>query len=90
MHRCVNLVDIVKSFPMNIYLQNLAAIQPRTSPVKFARSPCTDPPVPEFLGTLRAVLGLPGRGPALQEGKLCRVSAVSQPNFASKYSLENS
>ena len=32
----VNLVDLVKSFPTNIYLQNLASIQPRTSPLKFA------------------------------------------------------
>ena len=27
-----------------MYLQNLALIPPRTSPVKFARSPCTDSP----------------------------------------------
>ena len=32
----VNLVDLVKSFPTNIYLQNLASIQKRTSPIKFA------------------------------------------------------
>ena len=32
----VNLVDIVKSFPTNIWLQNLASIQKRTSPIKFA------------------------------------------------------
>ncbi len=32
----MNLVDLVKSFPTNIYLQNLASIQKRTSPVKFA------------------------------------------------------
>ena len=36
MQKHVNLVDLVKSFPTNIYLQNLASIQPRTSPVKFA------------------------------------------------------
>ena len=30
----VNLVDLVKSFPTNIYLQNLASIQKRTSLVK--------------------------------------------------------
>ena len=29
-------VDLVKSFPTNIYLQNLASIQKRTSLVKFA------------------------------------------------------
>ena len=33
--RNVNLVDLVKSFPTAIYLQNLASIQPRTSLSKF-------------------------------------------------------
>ena len=36
MQKHVNLVDLVKSFPTNILLQNLASIQKRTSPVKFA------------------------------------------------------
>ena len=36
MQKHVNLVDLVKSSPTNIYLQNLASIQKRTSPVKFA------------------------------------------------------
>ena len=36
MQKHVNLVDLVKSFPTNVFLQNLAAIQKRTSPVKFA------------------------------------------------------
>ena len=36
MQKHVNLVDLVKSFPTNIHLQNLASIQKRTSPVKFA------------------------------------------------------
>ena len=31
-------------FSIIIYWQKSASIQPRTSPVKFARSPCTDPP----------------------------------------------
>ena len=35
MQTCVHLVDLVKSFPTNIYLQKLASIQPRTSPSKF-------------------------------------------------------
>ena len=35
---CINL------FQLSIYLQKLTSIQPRTSPVKFARSPCTDLP----------------------------------------------
>ena len=36
MQKHVNLVDLVKSFPTNILLQNLASIQKRTSPKKFA------------------------------------------------------
>ena len=36
MQKHVNIVDLVKSFPTNILLQNLASIQKRTSPVKFA------------------------------------------------------
>ena len=36
MQKHVNLVDLVKSFPANIFLQNLASIQKRTSPLKFA------------------------------------------------------
>ena len=36
MQKHVNLVDPVKSFPTNIFLQNLASIQKRTSPLKFA------------------------------------------------------
>ena len=44
--RCkgVHCVDLGESFPTHIFLQNLASIQPRTSLVKFARSPRTDPP----------------------------------------------
>ena len=36
MQKHVTLVDLVKSFPTNIFLQNLASIQKRTSPIKFA------------------------------------------------------
>ena len=38
--RCkgVHCVDLGESFPTSIYLQNLASIQPRTSPKKFASS----------------------------------------------------
>ena len=36
MQKQVNLVDLVKSFPTNVFLQNLASIQPRMSPIKFA------------------------------------------------------
>ena len=34
----VHLLDLVKSFPTNIYLQNLASIQPRTSLSKFGEN----------------------------------------------------
>ena len=36
MQTCVHLVNLVNSFPTTTYLQNLASIQKRTSPVKFA------------------------------------------------------
>ena len=36
MQKHVNLVDLFKSFPTNIYLQNLASLQKRTSRIKFA------------------------------------------------------
>ena len=38
MQKHVNLVDLVKSFPTNILLQNLASIQKRKIPIKFAHS----------------------------------------------------
>ena len=40
----MHCVDLDESVPTHIFLQNLASIQPRTSPFKFARSPRTDPP----------------------------------------------
>ena len=40
----LNLLFEQIAIPTSIYLQNLASIQPRTSLVKFARSPRTDPP----------------------------------------------
>ena len=36
MQKSTNLLDLVKSFPTNIFLQKLASIEKRTSPVKFA------------------------------------------------------
>ena len=39
-YKGVHFVDLGKSFPTHIYLQNLASIQPRTSPLKFARTRC--------------------------------------------------
>ena len=35
----VHCVDLGESFQTHIYLQNLASIQPRTSPLKFAGDP---------------------------------------------------
>ena len=35
MQKHVNPLDLVKSFPKNIFLQNLASIHKRTSPLKF-------------------------------------------------------
>ena len=35
MQKHVNLVDLVKSFPTNVFLQNSASIQKRMSPIKF-------------------------------------------------------
>ena len=35
----MHCVDLVESFQTQIYLQNLASIQPRTSPLKFAGDP---------------------------------------------------
>ena len=37
----VHCVDLGESFQTHIYLQNLASIQPRTSPVKFRQNPYT-------------------------------------------------
>ena len=42
----VHCVDLSESFPTHIYLQNLASIQPRTNPVKFARSRTSRGPTP--------------------------------------------
>ena len=47
--RCkgVHCVDLGESFPTNIYLQNLASIQPRTSPTKtIPDTPIPTPPPP--------------------------------------------
>ena len=38
MQKHVNLVDLGKSFPTNIFLQKLASIQKRTNPIKSAHS----------------------------------------------------
>ena len=77
MHR----VDLGESFPTSIYLQNLASIQPRTSLVKFARSPRTDPP-----GILerktRAGVATAGKA-VLQSALAADVDALSEVNLQS-------
>ena len=52
----MHCVDLSESFQTHIYLQNLVSMQPRTSPLKFARSP---PP-----GLARNRRGLPPHAPA--------------------------
>ena len=56
--RCkgVHCVDLGESFQTHIYLQKSASIQPRTSLVKFARSPRTDRPGASS-GARRTVIG---------------------------------
>ena len=39
----MHCVDLGESFHLSHYLQHLGSIQPRSSLVKFARSPRTDP-----------------------------------------------
>ena len=73
MQKHANLVDLVKSFPTNILLQNLASIQERTSPLKFAHlaeksesasisnlSTKVSVPVAEHVATGRALSRFPG------------------------------
>ena len=71
--RCkgVHCVDLGESFHMSIYLQNLASIQSRTSPVKFARSPCTDPPGSRY-GKIR-VFPFPMGSGSITGLKICRL-----------------
>ena len=78
----INLVDLVKSFPTNIYLQNLASIQKRTSPVKFAH--LAEKSANGSISNLS--LMLQPNEKTLQGS----FSSASTPNFARKYSLESS
>ena len=61
----MHCVDLGESFPTHVLLQNLASIQPITGPVKFARSPRTDPPGEEGCVFVRSTNGnvhvLPGK-----------------------------
>ena len=65
MQKHVNLVDLVKSFPTNIlFLQNLASIQKRTSPIKFAHlAEKSENGSISNLSTKGEARGIPGRAP---------------------------
>ena len=64
MQKHVNLVDLVKSFSTNIFLQNLASIQKRTSPVKFAHlAEKSENGSISNLSTKGEARGIPGRAP---------------------------
>ena len=82
MQKHVNLVDLVKSFPTNIFLQNLASIQKRTSPMKFAHLP-----EKSENGSISNLSLIFQPNEQTLQGSF---SSVSTPNFASKYSLESS
>ena len=82
MQKHVNLVDLVKSFPTNILLQNLASIQKRTSPVKFAHLA-----EKSENGSISNLTLISQPNDQTLEGSF---SSVSTPNFATKYSLESS
>ena len=96
----VHCVDLGESFQTHIYLQNLASIQPRARPVKFARSSgryCATGRSASRGGTgpSGAPSGAPG-GPGTRRvvakfwqifGKCCSFFVVSAPIFASKYAF---
>ena len=68
----VHCVDLGESFPTHIYLQNLASIQPRTSPPKFGRSQRSGASQPAFTG---------GASPA-------SVSELSKSSFSHRSAAE--
>ena len=64
MQKHANLVDLVKSFPTDILLQNLASIQKRTSPIKFAHlAEKSENGSISNLSTKGEARGIPGRAP---------------------------
>ena len=44
MQKCATFVEVEHFAKKNIFLLQSSSIEPKTSTVKFARSPCTDPP----------------------------------------------
>ena len=81
MQKHVNLVDLVKSFPTNICLQNLASIQKRTSPVKFAHLA-----EKSGKGSISNLSTKAGTGAALSPGG----SSGSEPRSAASESRDDS
>ena len=88
MQKHVNLVDLVKSFPTNIYLQNLASIQKRTSPVKFAHlaEKSGKGSIPN-LSTKPATGGSGGRGASVQASR--RERTMGNSYLATAQASEN-
>ena len=72
----VHCVDLGESFQTHIYLQNLASIQPRTSPVKFAGGP-----VRRASGSPGGVAGDRGERPA------ARLSEVGSDSIAAQLAI---
>ena len=84
----MHFVDLGKSFQTHIYLQILASIQPRTSPVKFARSLEN---ARLLTGGLLGGGGRPGDAAAEKPGRMARNSvagAAAQAIFTAKETNE--
>ena len=75
----VHFVDLAESFQTHINLQNLASIQPRTSLVKCARSPRTDPP---------GFAGVSGEISAKFRQNLAKISLITNCRLYRRRSLQ--
>ena len=94
----MHFVDLGESFPTHIFSQNLASIQLRTSPAKFAFSPRTVRIIIIIIITTDP-RGEPGDGGQEAVGRahfreFCKFlagsfSAVSKRNFARKYAFDS-
>ena len=78
----VHCVDLGESFLTHIYLQNLASIQPFTSPVKFARSPRTDPPRWVLPGQSQCVRSISTYVGFFQAESVCNRKPIGSPTPA--------
>ena len=65
MQKHVNLVDLVKNFPTNIFLQNLTSIQKRTSPTSIRFAPLAEKSEEGSISNLptKRRTGAPGSAP---------------------------